>query len=322
MATNHTRVARLIKENGRVVGVLSRDQLGGNELEIRARVVINATGIFSDEIRRLDERAAAGIITTSQGIHLVLPRRFMPGADAMMIPKTHDGRVLFIIPWHDHLLVGTTDTARDQPELEPRASSGEIGYLLGYLNRYLDQPVGREDILSTFAGLRPLVAGSESSKITSRLSRDYHLQTSRSGLVTLAGGKWTTYRAMGEAAIDEAERVGDIDPQPSVTALLKLHDDSAELKEIIKQSPGSEAQLHPDYPWNEADIIHAARNQFANHVEDTLSRRLRALPLNAQAAREIAPRVAELMAAELGHDTDWAEAQTASFSKLAECSLP
>ena len=322
LATNHTRVARLIKENGRVVGVLSRDQLGGNELEIRARVVINATGIFSDEIRRLDEHAAAGIITTSQGIHLVLPRRFMPGADAMMIPKTHDGRVLFIIPWHDHLLVGTTDTARDQPELEPRASSGEIGYLLGYLNRYLDQPVGREDILSTFAGLRPLVAGSESSKITSRLSRDYHLQTSRSGLVTLAGGKWTTYRAMGEAAIDEAERVGDIDPQPSVTALLKLHDDSAELKEIIKQSPGSEAQLHPDYPWNEADIIHAARNQFANHVEDTLSRRLRALPLNAQAAREIAPRVAELMAAELGHDTDWAEAQTASFSKLAECSLP
>ena len=239
-----------------------------------------------------------------------------------MIPKTHDGRVLFIIPWHGHLLVGTTDTARDKPELEPRASREEIDYLLEYLDHYLEQPVGREDVLSCFAGLRPLVGTADGGK-TSRISRDYHLAIAASGLITLAGGKWTTYRAMGETAVDQAERVGHLKNQPSRTRDLKLFDQAEnEVREIINRTPDLGKALHPDYPWNEAHVIHAVRNQFANQVEDVLSRRLRALPLNVQAATAMAPRVAELMADELGRDDNWQTEQVAAFRKLAAGYLP
>ena len=239
-----------------------------------------------------------------------------------MIPKTHDGRVLFIIPWHGQLLVGTTDTARDKPELEPRASREEIDYLLEYLDHYLEQPVGREDVLSCFAGLRPLV-GTAGDRKTSRISRDYHLATAASGLITLAGGKWTTYRAMGEATVDKAEAVGHLKNRSSRTRNLKLFDqDETEVREIIIRTPDLVKALHPNYPWQEAHVIHAVRHQYANRVEDILSRRLRALPLNAKAARKMAPRVAELMAGELGHTGAWQTEQVTAFYELAAGYLP
>ena len=320
-AINYARVTRLVQENDCVCGVIAQDQINHQEWEIHAKVVVNATGIFSDQIRRMNEAQASDIITTSQGIHLVLPRSFMSGNDAIMIPKTHDGRVLFIIPWHNHLLVGTTDTARVQPELEPRPAAYEIEYLLEYLNRYLAQSVEPKDILSTFAGLRPLVGG-YSSGHTSRISRDYHLQTSNTALITLAGGKWTTYRAMGEAAIDEAEGVGNLEKRESVTANLKLYDDGEELKEIEKQNPEACSLLHPDYPWSVADVIHAVRNQLAQKVEDVLSRRLRALPLNARAAEQMTARTVQTMAEEMNQDDAWIEEQTQSFSSLVKTHLP
>jgi glycerol-3-phosphate dehydrogenase len=321
-ALNHCRVVKLRKKSGRVCGVIAQDELGSREFEIEAKVVVNATGIFSDELRRLDDPQTLPNITASQGIHLVLPRKFMPGKEAIMIPKTHDGRVLFIIPWHDHLLVGTTDSARDKMELEPRASSEDIDYLLGYLNHYLEKPVGRKDVLSCFAGLRPLMGTAGGGK-TSRISRDYQLATADSGLITLAGGKWTTYRAMGEATVNQAEAVGHLKNQPSRTRDLKLFDQAEnEVREIINRTPDLEKALNPDYPWTEAHVIHAVRNQFANQVEDVLSRRLRALPLNAQAATAMAARVAELMADELERNDAWQTEQVAAFRKLAADYLP
>jgi glycerol-3-phosphate dehydrogenase len=321
-ALNHCRVVKLLKKSGRVCGVIAQDQIGSREFEIKAKVVVNATGIFSDELRQLDDPQTPPNITASQGIHLVLPKKIMPAAEAVMIPKTHDGRVLFLIPWHDHLLVGTTDSARDKPELEPRASREEIDYLLEYLDQYLEQPVGREDVLSCFAGLRPLVGTAGGGK-TSRLSRDYHLATATSRLITLAGGKWTTYRAMGEATVNQVEVVGHLKNQPTRTRNLKLFDrDETEVREIINRTPDLEKTLHPDYPWTEAQVIHAVRRQSANRVEDVLSRRLRALPLNAQAATAMAPRVAELMAGELNHDAAWQTEQVAAFRKLAADYLP
>jgi glycerol-3-phosphate dehydrogenase len=321
-ALNHCRVVKLIKKSGRVCGVVAQDQLAQREFEIEAKAVVNATGVFSDAMRRLDDPGAVPNITASQGIHLVLPRKFMPGREAIMIPKTHDGRVLFIIPWHDHLMVGTTDSARDKVELEPRASSEEINYLLGYLNHYLEQPVGPGDVLSCFAGLRPLVGTSDDGK-TSRISRDYHLATTTSGLITLAGGKWTTYRAMGEAAVDKAAAVGHLKYRSSRTRNLKLFDqDETEVREIINRTPELEKALHPNFPWQEAHVIHAVRHQYANRVEDILSRRLRALPLNVKAARKMAPRVAELMAGELDRDDAWQTEQVAGFRELAAGYLP
>ena len=321
-ALNHCRVVKLLKNSGRVCGVVAQDETGSREFEIEAKVVVNATGIFSDELRQLDDPQTLPNITASQGIHLVLPRKFMPGKEAIMIPKTHDGRVLFIIPWHDHLLVGTTDSARDKMELEPRASSEEIDYLLGYLNHYLEKPVGLEDVLSCFAGLRPLVGTAGGGK-PSRISRDYQLATADSGLITLAGGKWTTYRAMGEATVNQAEAVGHLKNQPSRTCDLKLFDQAEnEVREIINRTPDLEKALNPDYPWTEAHVIHAVRNQFANQVEDVLSRRLRALPLNAQAATAMAARVAELMADELERNDAWQTEQVAAFRKLAADYLP
>ena len=320
-AINHARVTRLVQENDRVCGVIAQDQINHQEWEIHAKAIVNATGIFSDQVRKMDEAQASDIITTSQGIHLVLPRSFMSGNDAIMIPKTHDGRVLFIIPWHNHLLVGTTDSVRDQPQLEPLPAAYEIEYLLEYLNRYLAQSVEPKDILSTFAGLRPLIGGPGSGH-TSRISRDYHLRTSKTGLITLAGGKWTTYRAMGEAAIDEAERVGNLEIRKSVTANLKLHDDGEELKEIKKQNPKACGLLYPDYPWSVADVIHAVRNQLAQKVEDVLSRRIRALPLNARAAEQMATKTVQTMAEEMNQDNAWIEEQTQSFGSLVKIHLP
>ena len=321
LAINHARVTQLIEDNDRVCGVIAQDQINQEEWKITAKVIVNATGIFSDQIRKLNEAQSSDIITTSRGIHLVLPRSFMSGSDAIMIPKTHDGRVLFIIPWHNHLLAGTTDTPCDSPEPEPRSTSTEIEYLLGYLNRYLTQPVEKKDILSTFAGLRPLIGG-RGDEHTSRISRDYHLQTSSTGLITLAGGKWSTYRAMGEAAINQAEKVGDLESRKSNTTDLKLYNDSNELAEITGESPSNDNLLHPDYPWSQADVIHAVRYSLAQKVEDVISRRIRALPLNTEAAEQIAPKAAELMAKELGEDNNWIGGQIQSFRSLLESYRP
>lgn len=335
VAVNYCPVATLLKSNDRVSGVVARDTESRRELTVRARVVVNATGVFTDAIRRLDEPAACPLVVASQGAHIVLDRSFLPGDSALMVPKTDDGRVLFAIPWHDHVVVGTTDTPRDETPLEPRPLATEIAFLLEHAARYLTRAPGKADILSAFAGLRPLVgAGTQ----TSRISREHALLVSDSGLVTIAGGKWTTYRAMAEETVDRAETVGGWPHRPSRTRDLRLHGagdtaatdtplkshgtDAAKVDELLRSSPEFSQPLHPRLPYFAGEVIWAARHEMARTVEDVLARRLRALFLDARAALEMAPAVGAFLAKELGRNAAWEEEQLRAFRKLASGYLP
>lgn len=338
VVVNYVRVDGLLKNSrGRVRGVVARDVESGEDLEISARSVVNATGVFVDAIRKRDDPEARPIISPSQGIHIVLDRSFLPSDNAMLIPRTADGRVLFAVPWHNRLLLGTTDTPVDEVSLDPRPLSEEIDYLLEYAGRYLERAPTRDDVLSTFAGLRPLV-GSGDVDDTASISRDHVVRISKSGLITVTGGKWTTYRKMGQDTIDEAIRVGSLDKRPSTTADLRLHGwmkhglsddpldiygaDRPRVEQIIRDVEGGAERLHPDLPHVFGEVVWAVRYEMARTVEDVLSRRTRALLLDAQAAIECAPAVADWMALELGYDGTWKDEQTQEFESLAEEYLP
>jgi glycerol-3-phosphate dehydrogenase len=330
---NHVRVEGLIKERGAVCGVLAREEEEGRELEIRARVLVNATGVFSDAVRHLDDPGAPDIITASQGVHIVLDRSFLPGSSAIMVPHTDDGRVLFAVPWHDRVLVGTTDTPVPEAALEPRPRDEELAFLLTHAVRYLTKDPTPADVLSAFAGLRPLVGAAERGD-TSALSRDHTILVSGSGLVTVTGGKWTTYRRMGADAVTEAVHVGGLEERPSRTEDLRLHgwteeadpaewrsvygSDIVALRAVCDESSELDARLHPRLPYYACEVVWAVRHEMARRVEDVLSRRTRALLLDARAATEIAPEVARLIARELGKTKQWIEAEVAAFRELAQ----
>lgn len=331
-ALNYMPVIGLTKTaTGRVQGVRVRDEEMGNEFEIRARAVVNATGVFVDTLRRMDEGQAQPLLTPSQGVHLVLDRSFLPGDHALMIPKTDDGRVLFVIPWHDRAVVGTTDTPISDTPMEPRAKDEEIAFLLAHAARYLTKDPQPSDVRSVFVGLRPLVKGNGAS--TARLSRGHTLVVSGSGLVTITGGKWTTYRRMGEDTVNKAIKVGGLAQRPSVTRTLKLHgwseeqaeepfavygSDAPALKQLLAERPGWDRRLHPSLPYLVGEVVWAVRYELARTVEDVLARRTRALLLDAHASQAVAPIVARLLAAELGHDRDWEQAQVEEFRALAD----
>ncbi len=329
---NYCGCVGLIKEAGRVGGVLARDMETGSEFRVRARVVINATGVFVDHVRRFDEPGVPPMVTVSQGVHLVLPRRFLPGASALMVPKTADGRVLFAIPWHDRVVVGTTDTAGVRPTLEPAAQPAEIEFIMEHARKYLACDPQESDVLSVFTGLRPLVRRGGAGS-TAALSRDHTITISASRLVTLTGGKWTTYRRMAEDVIDQAERVAGLRHRPAITADLALHGaafppglpehlqvyggDAAAIAELGRSHPALAARLHPQLPWQGAEVVWQARHEMARTVEDVLARRTRALVLDARAAIAAAPAVARLLADELHRDQSWAEAQVRCFVQVA-----
>ncbi len=329
---NHCRCAGLLKEHGHVAGLRLVDEEGGREFEVRARAVINATGVFADSVRAFDEPAAPPLLSPSQGIHLVLPADFLPGNTAVMIPKTDDGRVLFAVPWHGRLVVGTTDTPVAQATLEPRALPEEIDFVFGQITRYLARDPSRRDVLSVFAGLRPLIKAEAES--TAALSRDHLITVSESGLITLGGGKWTTYRKMAEDVIDHAEMVGGLDQYACRTRDLPVHGasgapaaesshlrvygaDAAGIRDLIAAAPALGSRLHPQLEFLEAEVVWHARHEMARTVEDVLARRTRALLLDAQAALEAAPRVAALLAAEFGRDATWQAHQVRLFHHLA-----
>jgi glycerol-3-phosphate dehydrogenase len=316
---NYAPVTRLLKEGGRVCGVVLRDALGGAAaMPVRARVVINATGVFCDAVRRLDRRDASPLVTVSQGVHLVLPRAFLPGDSAIMVPHTEDGRVLFAVPWHGRVLLGTTDTPVARATAEPRPLKAEVDYLLRHAAHYLAQPPKRSDVLSAFAGLRPLFSA-EGRGRTSSMSREHAIEVSPAGLVTIAGGKWTTYRRMGEDAIDRATAAAGLPARPCVTAEWPIDAQSAaHVAALVAERPAWGRPLHPGLPMTGADIVWAARGELAQTVEDALSRRTRALLLDARAAAEAAPAAARLLAAELGRDARWERAQVAAFRRLAD----
>lgn len=332
-ALNAVRVEGLDKDAaGKVRGVRARDAETGETFSIGARGVVNATGVFADALRAIDEPGAAPLIAPSQGAHVVLDRRFLPGEAAVLVPRTDDGRVLFAIPWHDRVLVGTTDTAVASPSLEPRPLREEVDFLLGHAGRYLADAPAAADVRSAFAGLRPLLAAPRGNARTATLSREHAAVVSSSGLVTITGGKWTTYRRMAETAVDLAARVAGLPRRPCATADLRLHgwmperpaglfseygSDAPSLVRLSDERPEWSAPLHPGLPYRSAEVVWAARNEAARGVEDVLARRTRALFLDARASGEAAPRVAALLAAELGRDARWQEEQVASFRALA-----
>ncbi|VVS94102.1 glycerol-3-phosphate dehydrogenase/oxidase [Desulfoluna spongiiphila] len=329
---NAMRVEGLIKNKGLVSGVRAVDAESGDILEIMGRSVVNATGMFVDELCLLDDASREPMIAPSQGVHIVLDKSFLPGDSAVMVPQTDDGRVLFAVPWHDRVIVGTTDTPIEKPVMEPGPKEEEIEFLLTHAARYLTKNPERRDVLSVFAGVRPLI-GSTSAKKTAALSRDHHLEISNSGLVTIAGGKWTTYRKMGEDVVDHAMKVAGLPERPSRTAYLNLHGWSADeagnapyplygsdarlIKRIEKENPDLAGLLHEKLPYRKAEVVWATRNEMARTVEDVLARRTRSLILDARAAMAAAPEVAQLMADELGKDQAWVDAQVRAFTELA-----
>lgn len=332
---NYLPLVALVKEGGRVCGVVAEERESGREYRLKARCVINATGVLTDSVRQMDDPLAKRIILPSQGAHIVLPKSFLPGEAALMVPKTDDKRVLFAIPWHERVIIGTTDTAVTEIEPAPRPLKTEITFLLKHLTRYLSGSPGPSDILSTFAGLRPLVKPSH-SRGTALVPRDHFISVSTSGLVTVSGGKWTTYRKMAEETVRRAIEVAGLTRQPCRTENLPLHGcadgnddplsiygtDANAVRSLAREVPEWNRLLHPAFPYIAAEVIWAAREEMARTVEDVLARRTRALFLDARASIKAAPAVASLLAQELGHDSSWAQAQGQSFAELANRYLP
>jgi len=333
VALNYMRVQNLLKIQNRVRGVIAHDLEKDREYEIAAKVVVNATGVFTDAIRRMDDSSARESILPSQGIHIVLDRAFFPGEVALILPEAH-GRVLFFIPWHQRVLVGTTDTPLSQIPLEPTPNRAEIEYLLEATSKYLTKSPGPSDIRSVFAGIRPLIKPRETWTNSASLSRQHILMISKSQLVTLVGGKWTTYRKMGEETVNAAIRVAQMDFRPSKTKKLRIHGwmeplqqssdwsyygaDAALIEQLSQNEPELKARLHPDLPYRKIDVVWAVRQEMARRVEDVLSRRSRALILGARESMEIAPAVAAIMAKELGCDSEWEKKQVEAYRQLAK----
>jgi glycerol-3-phosphate dehydrogenase len=332
---NYAAVVAILKENGRTNGIVARDLESDNELSLRAKAVINATGVFADEIRKLDEATAVESVSPSQGAHIVLPKTFLPGESALMIPKTDDGRVLFAIPWHGRVLVGTTDTARDRIEAAPQPLDSELEFLLTHAGRYLEKGPGPADVLCTFAGLRPLAKAS-TRRNSALIPRDHHISVSQSGIVTVTGGKWTTYRRMAKDAVDRSARVAGLVERGCQTEALRLHGadeksesavtpygtDNPAIQQLISANPKWGTLLHPKLPYVVAEGVWGVRREMARTVEDVLARRTRALFLDVRASIEAAPHVAELLSKELNRSREWAESQISQFVKAATRYIP
>lgn len=326
---NYLPVVGLLKAGGRIVGALARDAETGEEFEIKAKVVINATGVHGDRIRRLDRPDSAPLLTPSQGIHLVVDADFLPGNEALLIPETEDGRVMFAIPWQGKVLLGTTDTPR--PDLkrldDPQPLEEEIDFLLRTTAGILTRAPTRADIRSAFAGLRPLIHPEHDSdnKTTSALSREHAILVSDSGLVTVAGGKWTTYRLMGEQVIDRAAMLAGLSQVSCKTRNLRLHGCPGEPCDSILGSeaaclselPGHDRLLHPALPYSEAMVRFAIRHEQARTVDDILARRTRAFFLDAAAAESCIGKVAAILAEELAPADERLEAMTADACRSA-----
>ena len=335
---NYARVVALTRDgSGFLNGAVFEDLESGTEHEVKARVVINATGPFADNLRRMDEPAAPALISPSQGIHLVFDQSFLPGNSAIMVPHTKDGRVMFAIPYLGTTLVGTTDTPIAESSLEPRPLPGEIDFILETAGAYLQKAPVREDILSVFAGIRPLVGGG-GDKSTAALSRDHTVLISNSGLLTIAGGKWTTYRQMAEDLVDHAATLAGLDPRACVTRRLNIHgyhksprkfgamalygSDAPAIQDLLRADPLRRERLHPNLTARNGEVVWATRFEAARTVDDFLARRTRSLFLNARAAIAAAPKVAALMAQELGRDAQWQQEQVDAFQHIGRRYLP
>lgn len=330
---NYMKVTGFTRAGEMIDGVTVKNMETGDAYEIHSRVVVNATGVFTDEVLKMENPDADPIITPSQGVHVVLDKEFLPGDSAVMVPQTTDGRVLFAVPWHDKVVVGTTDTQVSDVSLEPRALEEEIKFILDHAAVYLTKDPTRDDVQSVFAGLRPLVKAGE-GKSTAAISRDHYLVVSESGLVTITGGKWTTYRKMAEGTVNQAALVAGLKDQPCITKDLRIHgwlkhfdehdplnfygSDAVYIKKIVNADPAMGEKLHQNFSYIRAEVIWAVREEMARTVEDFLARRSRALFLDARASIDAAPEVARIMAQELGYDRKWQEDQVDAYVGLAK----
>ncbi|QEF98384.1 Aerobic glycerol-3-phosphate dehydrogenase [Stieleria maiorica] len=320
---NHMPCSGIMKDDRNLVsGVTAIDEESGETLQIPARTVVNAAGPFCDAVRTLDDADCQPMVAASQGIHLVLPKELYPGDTAMIVPKTSDGRVIFVVPWQDHAIVGTTDTAIDQAVAEPSPQPQEIQFLLETAAEYLSRPPTIDDVLSVFTGIRPLVKGDKSSR-TASLSRDHVIRLSSSNLITITGGKWTTVRKMAEDCIDKAIQTGKLDAGACATKSLQIEGpERADLDQLESDNPELAQPIHPSLPLRRSQVVWAVRNEMARTVEDMLARRTRWLFLNSRLALEAAPAVAEVMAGELGTDSAWCDEQVNAFQATAQHYLP
>ena len=220
---NYCGVSALIKEDKMITGVIAKDEFNDEEYTIKAKVVINATGVFSDHIIQMDQPGSRKLIVPSQGVHIVLNKSFLNGPHAIMVPQTSDGRVLFAVPWNGYVVVGTTDTQIEDPLEEPVALEEEIDFILKNAGAYMTTPPTREDVKSVFSGLRPLAAPENNGSATKEISRHHKVTVSTSGLVSILGGKWTTYRKMSEDLINTAQSVGGLPERACITHSLPIH---------------------------------------------------------------------------------------------------
>ncbi|MEO6550122.1 MAG: glycerol-3-phosphate dehydrogenase/oxidase [Ferruginibacter sp.] len=331
---NYFQVVSLSKnEDAKINGLVTIDIETGIRYPIKAKTVVNATGVFVDDLLKMDNPGKNPIVRPSQGVHLVVDRSFMTGTDAMMIPGTEDGRVLFAVPWHDKLIIGTTDTPLDKHSLEPRALPEEIDFILRTAEKYLTKAPTRKDVLSIFAGLRPLAASGTDASKTKEISRSHKIFVSASGLVSITGGKWTTYRKMAEDAVDTAIIAGKLPNHSSNTINLSIHgskhcpeqnnhlyvygSDKDQLLGILKENENWAQRMHPNLPFTAVEVIWGVRYEMARNVEDILARRVRALFMDARAAIDLAPMVASLLAGELGKDKNWEIKEVDVFTTLA-----
>lgn len=329
---NYFQVAGLLKEQNKVTGVWATDRESNKEYNLKAKVVINATGVFVDDVLQMDKPGSKPMVRPSQGIHLVVDKKFLASENAMMIPETSDGRVLFAVPWHNHVLLGTTDTPLQEHSIEPVALEQEISFVLDTFKQYLTDAPTRRDVLSVFAGLRPLAAPQKNTGSTKEISRDHKLLVSDSGLITITGGKWTTYRKMAEETVNKARKVGSLPAAACCTRQIRIHgfmegtmnshlavygSDGSKILELLHHLPTLNTKLLNNFPYTEAEVVWAVRAEMARTVEDVLARRLRLLFLDANAAMQAAPRVAVLMAEELNYSGRWIEEQVAGFRTLA-----
>lgn len=327
---NYFDVTGLLKENGMVAGAHVSDVETRKQFRVNAKCVVNATGVFVDDILKLDNVNAQVLVRPSQGVHVVIDRRFLDSASALLIPKTRDGRVLFAVPWHDHTIVGTTDTPLDHYSIEPAVTEHEVAFILETVNQYLQTNVTSKDTLSVFAGLRPLAASSGDSLSTKELSRDHKLVESASGLVTITGGKWTTYREMAEKTVDlVARKLGNNavcktksiaihGSRPASNSVLSGYGTDEDLLiQIAGDDESMNALLVNGHSYTKAEVVWAIRNEMARTIDDVLARRLRLLFLDADAAISAAPAVAAILSDELKWSDGKKEKELSEFYKIA-----